>query len=736
MKVNSQPLAVLYGYKGKRNETHFIGRKGLITICGMSAEIKKILCLCNGLNNVYDIIKRLPSISQEKIIEFISLFEKHRIVRDSRELYMGFHEDTSNPSDFSYDIGLDEIEQIVKSDRVRGRNGIVIKPKGLVTSNVLKIIQKRRSVRQFMDKQITSGQLFGLLEATYSKGKNGHWSVASGGGLYPLDLYIIIINNKQVIPQGIYQWNPDGNKLNLVLDKNPSVWIEKVFNAKTILENVGCILCIAANMKRSASKYANLGYRLTLLEAGHAAQNASLFCVEQNLGSVECCGFGDKALARELDLDFPNEAVITTLMVGTPDNNKDESLFTDRKMVEIAGFLRRTLVGDKKPIADIFVFEPEVSGYAMPKWAAVCTYRPSKNRVSLSLIKQKLAFATGCTSSEATVKVLAEGFERYALEQKKSDKKEKVIKLNEPYFDPRLVVPYSPDQLKFLKGIKPFNPNKKIEWVAGERQINGEKIWVPSELVYYATKQTLKNGRFFYRASSSGVAAHFDKQVAIKTALCELIERDAFSVTWYSKRCVYSISGELLPSELRMRILNWEKLGYRVSLLDITLDGPPVALALIWSRDKTPALCSGASCRPLFFDAVDRAFNEAEFMAMSWHRRKSRENMKMDNIKIPDDHGLFYIDPRNLIHAEWLLNSTICSKKRKDFDGNLDHFDPIVIDITPKEYSCGLTVVRVLSEKLMPINFGYGNEHRGHQRMKMLGYKWSTGYPSTPHFFA
>ena len=110
--------------------------------------------------------------------------------------------------------------------------------------------------------------------------------------------------------------------------------------------------------------------------------------------------------------------------------------------------------------------------------------------------------------------------------------------------------------------------------------------------------------------------------------------------------------------------------------------------------------------------------------------------MRMDDIKIPDDQGLFYIDPRNLIHAEWLLNSTICSEKRKDFDGSLDHFDPIVVDITPKEYSCGLTVVRVLSEKLMPINFGYGNEHRGHQRMEMLGYKWSMGYPSTPHFFA
>ena len=171
--------------------------------------------------------------------------------------------------------------------------------------------------------------------------------------------------------------------------------------------------------------------------------------------------------------------------------------------------------------------EPEVNGYSMPKWAATCTYHSSHS----SLIKQKFAFATGSTSSEAIVKVLAEGFERYALEQNRSERKEKANKLKEPFLDPRIVVPYSPYQLKFLKGIRLFDPDKEIEWVAGVRQINGEKIWVPKELVYYATRQTLNGGGLFYRASSNGVAAHFDKQVAIESAIYELIERDAFSVT-------------------------------------------------------------------------------------------------------------------------------------------------------------------------------------------------------------
>ena len=110
--------------------------------------------------------------------------------------------------------------------------------------------------------------------------------------------------------------------------------------------------------------------------------------------------------------------------------------------------------------------------------------------------------------------------------------------------------------------------------------------------------------------------------------------------------------------------------------------------------------------------------------------------MQMSDVKSADDHGLFYADPRNLVYVEWLLKTVECKMMREDFVGILSRFDPIVVDITPQEPICELKVVRVLSEKLMPINFGYGSEHRGHSRMSVLKYRWSMQYPSIPHFFA
>lgn len=730
-----RPLVVLYGYRSRRNTLSFVGRKGLITLSGKSAIIERILRLCNGFNNVADITRKLRPVNPEEVTGFLSLFEEQGIVCDSRDLHLKFHEDSANPAKFSRDLGVDGVSDMLRSLRLRKREGMTIQMSSPIASNVMDVIQNRKSTRTFQSWQIPMTQLSGILEATYGIGKNKHWSVASGGGMYPLDLYLIVPDDNQQIPKGIYRWNPEERNLTAMSDRNPKVWLSKVFNAKTLLENAACILCIAASFKRSTKKYSNLGYRLTLLEAGHAAQNTYLFCAEQDIGVVECCGFADEALANELGLVFPDEAVLATLIIGKIGTGLQTSI-SDQEVSEKAERLRHILVGDNKPIKDVLFLDLQVDGYAMPMWSATASYRPIPGRLTAFMKRKSVGFATGSTSSEALLKVLAEGFERYALEQNRSDLRESANELNEPFLDPRVSVPYSGAQFKDLRGITKFDPRRKIDWVIGSRRATGERIWVPMELAYYANEKMKRELKLCYQASSSGVAAHFDKEVAIDTALYELIERDAFSVTWYSKRRVNSINHECLSVDLRDRISEWKRLGYNVSILDLTLDGPPVALAIIWSREKRPAICSGAACRPSFVDASLKAFNEAEFMAMTWHRHRLKLRMEMSEIDSPESHGVFYLNPKNLVYAEWLLEAEESDVIREDFKGDLQYLDPVVVDITPRDHVCGLSVMRVLSEKLMPINFGYGNEHRGHSRMDMLSFKWSEKYPSTPHFFA
>lgn len=300
MQENSHPLAILYGYQSNRNELSFVGRKGIITLSGRSAKIDKILRLCNGMTSFHDIVEQSPSVNPKEIFELLSLCEKQGIVRDSRELYIGFHEDSANPTTFSHDLGSEDVALIMTSERLRERKGKVFQLPQSENSGVLNIIRKRQSARQFQNSPISGGKLLGLLEATYSVGKNGHWSVPSGGALYPLDLYLIVPGNNQALPLGIYRWNPEKSEMTMISDKDPNVWLFKVFNVKALLENAACILCLAADLRRPALKYANRGYRNTLLEVGHAAQNTYLYCAEQNIGIVEYVGFCERALAEKL----------------------------------------------------------------------------------------------------------------------------------------------------------------------------------------------------------------------------------------------------------------------------------------------------------------------------------------------------------------------------------------------------------------------------------------------------
>lgn len=735
MRLEAKPLAVHYGYRAKGNLTCFVSREGTLQLRGASRIIQQTLSLCNGLRTVAELHQLLAPTSTDKVDQVLETLSRHGVVEDSRELYRSFHKDSGNPSEFVYSKSVLEIELLGRK-RPSKRRGLeeTVVHSPLVEAkkgSISWLVAQRESVRHFSEATIDSTVVLGLLQVAYSAGDNGHWTVPSGGGLYPLDLYLIVLNDRQFVPKGVYYWAPKERTLSRVRADAIESWIYKAFNAEALLEGAACVLCVAADIDRSASKYANLGYRLTLLEAGHVAQNAALFCVEQGLGSVEYCGFNDKILAKSLGLRYPQESVMTTLVIGQTKGVSDHT--DDKRLSDATIELERALVGEDKPIHSISVWEPRVRGYVMPKWAAMSRYSSPATFGGWRGSSRKVGFATGRTLNEATLKALAEGYERYALEQYRYDIRAKARDLGEPYLDPRKMGIGIPDGTSVSDAVEPFDPNEEVNWISATRWNTGEKVWVPSDLVFYVGQ-----GRrsVLYRASSNGVAAHFDVRAAVDNALLELIERDAFNVLWYAKRQAPRLDEGLLSRGLQGRIARWRDRGYSVNLLDLTVDGPPVVLVVIWSRERVPALASGASARPMVMDAAERAFDEAEFMAVSWNRKKPRHGMQFADIKTPEDHGLFFIDPANLQHAEWLLegDSNACLPLEDQRDPY--SFDPLVVDITPPVSDCRLKVVRVLSEELMPISFGYGEELRGHPRLRMLGYEWSAECPSVPHFFA
>jgi SagB-type dehydrogenase family enzyme len=71
-------------------------------------------------------------------------------------------------------------------------------------------------------------------------------------------------------------------------------------------------------MPRNQFKYAELGYRLMVLEAGHLAQNILLVAQAQGLGTLPVCGFYDDRMHDFLEIDGVDEVCLYLLVIGHP----------------------------------------------------------------------------------------------------------------------------------------------------------------------------------------------------------------------------------------------------------------------------------------------------------------------------------------------------------------------------------------------------------------------------------
>jgi SagB-type dehydrogenase family enzyme len=97
--------------------------------------------------------------------------------------------------------------------------------------------------------------------------------VPSGGGLYPLELSVLV-QRIEGLGAGVYHYVPLGHRLELVRgDALPSMLTAELFLGQPYLIDAAAVIAISAVIERSFWKYEDRGYRYALLEAGHVAQN-------------------------------------------------------------------------------------------------------------------------------------------------------------------------------------------------------------------------------------------------------------------------------------------------------------------------------------------------------------------------------------------------------------------------------------------------------------------------------
>ena len=193
-------------------------------------------------------------------------------------------------------------------------------------SALARLIHDRCSVRRFEKRKMPIETLSTLLWAANGLTRQAELpdgvscinrSVPSAGGLYPLEIYLLV-QRLEATPGGLYHYGVWDHTLEPVQTGATFEDFRPATLAYPFFEDANVVLFLAAVFARTQRKYGPRGYRYILLEAGHAAQNICLAATEKGLGSLCIGGYLDGKLNRMLSLDPAKEGVVYAVAVGFP----------------------------------------------------------------------------------------------------------------------------------------------------------------------------------------------------------------------------------------------------------------------------------------------------------------------------------------------------------------------------------------------------------------------------------
>jgi ribosomal protein S12 methylthiotransferase accessory factor YcaO len=239
---------------------------------------------------------------------------------------------------------------------------------------------------------------------------------------------------------------------------------------------------------------------------------------------------------------------------------------------------------------------------------------------------------------------------------------------------------------------------------------------VPYDAVYYPVRPGER--RRFALANSSGVAIHRTRENAIRSALAEYAERHYLLEHWCAGRGLPQLDRNSLPGDIRTKIGALEAIpgGGRVTILvhdGATFFGAVACLI----RDDWPCFHLGSSAHCCLRDAVhkclDELANAALYCDVFW------QQTEVTDVYDAIDHYCYYHSPKQAPTAiAWALRgptvdwTSMAMEKHESYGTMLDsaqaEFGGLAIaDLTAPELRvCGLTAVRVLTEKGLPAWFG------------------------------
>ena len=182
-------------------------------------------------------------------------------------------------------------------------------------SRIEELIEKRRSVRKYTDRELSESVISRILwTAQGISSEDGLRTSPSAGALYPLEIHVVAGEVSELEP-GIYRYIPEEHTLVQEIAGDLREKLSKAVLSQPMVKNAFASIVISAVYPRITSKYGKRGIRYAHMEAGHAAQNVYLMGVELGIGTCAIGAFEDEEVRKVLKMPV-NEDPLYIMPLG------------------------------------------------------------------------------------------------------------------------------------------------------------------------------------------------------------------------------------------------------------------------------------------------------------------------------------------------------------------------------------------------------------------------------------
>jgi ribosomal protein S12 methylthiotransferase accessory factor len=361
----------------------------------------------------------------------------------------------------------------------------------------------------------------------------------------------------------------------------------------------------------------------------------------------------------------------------------------------------------------------------------------------------------GVTDDQAKLGAIGEAIERYCASHPalKDTKRSTIGKLTEEGVPPPEFVLFSESQYKrkdfaFLR----WRPEDDILWIRASVVGSADPVWVPASFAYLGQASDEPQDILCPR-TSSGFAAGPDVDQALRAAILEWMERDAFMITWLNGLQVpeieYASVGGVVGN-IRSTYAGW---GVEIKVYALATDMPvwPILAVALDRTGEGPAAVVGLGCDMDPLEALRKAlFEICQLYELVRKRHQAGAATRLNSysdVRTLDEHAGYFFRADHLHELDFLLSrgrtlrlESLISHKTASVDGDIQVLQRSLSEsgsrlffrdlTTPDLVPYPIRVVRAMITQLQPIHFGHGLQRLGGTRLYRL--PAALGYRDAP----